>query len=73
VSKIVALGAWLELAGYGLVGVDVVDAPDPEAVRCSWVDLAAGDVAVVLLTPQARRSIPDPLLAAGPLWAVLPE
>ena len=71
-SRIAALGRWTELAGYALAGVEVVDVRDPEAVRCAWDGLAA-DVAVVLLTTEARRSLPDPLVPADRLWAVLPE
>lgn len=71
-SRIAALGRWTELAGYGLVGVEVVDVCDPEAVRRAWDGLPA-DVAVVLLTAEARRSLPDPILPRERLWAVLPE
>jgi vacuolar-type H+-ATPase subunit F/Vma7 len=70
-SNVVALGRWTELAGYALVGVEVVDARDPEAVRRAW-DGLTDDVAVVVLTAEARRSLPDPLLPAHRLWAVVP-
>lgn len=70
-SRIAALGRWAELAGYTLAGVQVVDVRDPEAVRRAWDDLA-DDVAVVLLTAEARRSLPDPLLPRHRLWAVIP-
>ena len=70
-STIVALGRWAELAGYALAGVDVVDAPSPAAVRAAW-DALPADVAVVVLTDEARRSLPDPLLPAERLWAVVP-
>ena len=69
-SRIAALGQWTELAGYALVGVDVVDVSDPEAVRRAW-DGLRDDVAVVLLTAEARRSLPDPLLPRHRLWAVV--
>ena len=71
-SRIAALGRWTELAGYALAGVEVVDVRDPEAVRRAW-DGLEDDVAVVLLTTEARRSLTDPLLSADRLWAVLPE
>ena len=71
-SRIAALGRWTELAGYALAGVEVVDARDPEAVRRAW-DGLADDVAVVLLTAEARRSLSDPLLPRDRLWAVVPE
>jgi vacuolar-type H+-ATPase subunit F/Vma7 len=70
-SRIAALGRWTELAGYALAGVEVVDARDPEAVRKAW-DGLADDVAVVVLTAEARRSLPDPLLPIERLWVVLP-
>jgi vacuolar-type H+-ATPase subunit F/Vma7 len=71
-SRIAALGRWTELAGYALAGIDVVDAPAPDEVRAAWNGLP-DDVAVVLLTAEARRALPDPLLPAERLWAVLPE
>ena len=71
-SRVVALGRWTELAGYELAGVEVIDVRDPAAVRLAW-DGLADDIAVVLLTAEARRSLPDPLLPPDRLWAVLPE
>ncbi len=71
-SRIAALGRWHELAGYALAGVEVVDAPDAETARVAWEDLD-DDVAMVLLTPEARRALPEPLLTTGRIWAVLPE
>lgn len=70
-SRVAALGPWTELAGYSLAGVEVVDASDPEAVRRAW-DGLADDVSVVLLTREARRALPDPLLPVDRLWAVIP-
>jgi vacuolar-type H+-ATPase subunit F/Vma7 len=71
-SRIAAIGRWTELAGYALAGVEVVDAGDPGAVRLAW-DGLEDDVAVVLMTGEARRSLPDPLLPLDRLWAVVPE
>jgi hypothetical protein len=71
-STIAALGSWTELAGYALAGIDVVDAPTVDDVRAAW-DGLPDDVAVVLLTAEARRALPDRLLPAERLWAVLPE
>ena len=70
-SRIVAVGRWTELAGYPLAGVEVLDARTPEAVRRAW-DSLPDDVALVLLTAEARRSLPDPLLPRCRLWAVIP-
>ncbi len=44
--------------------------PRPSAARGTEL---ADDVALVLLTAEARRSLPDPLLPRDLLWAVLPE
>jgi vacuolar-type H+-ATPase subunit F/Vma7 len=70
-SRILAIGSFTELAGYALVGVEVVEAEDPDDVRSAWDTLAA-DVALVLLTARARASLPAKLSAEGPLWVVLP-
>lgn len=71
-SRVAALGRSTELAGYALAGVEVIDARDGEAVRSAWERLEA-DVAVVLLTAEARRLLPDTLQPPWRLWAVLPE
>ena len=70
-SRIVGIGAEPVLAGYGLVGVEVIDADEAESVRRAWAALA-DDVGLVLLTPAARRALPEPIPAGGPLWVVLP-
>ena len=70
-SRVVAIGRGVELAGYALAGVDVVDAPEPELVRRAWDD-AAGTASLVLLTREARRALPD-RLEDGILWTVVPE
>ncbi len=70
-SRIAALGRWADLAGYALAGIEVVDARDPDAVRRAW-DGLPDDVAVVILTAEARRCLPDPLVPRGRLSAVLP-
>ena len=69
-SRVVAIGRAVELAGYALVGVEVVDAPEPELVRRAWAD-AAGAASLVLLTTEARAALPD-LEAGGFLWTVVP-
>jgi len=70
-SRVAAIGSWTELACYALVGVEVVDASGPEAVRRAWEELPE-DVGVVLLTPEARRSLPGLLLPRELLWVVTP-
>ena len=71
-SRVVAIGGVLELAGYALAGVDVIAATDPAPVRRAWAELE-DDVQLVLLTAEARRALPDRLDRGGVLWAVLPE
>ena len=70
-SSVAAVGRWTELAGYPLAGVEVIDARTQEAVRRAW-DSLPDDVALVLLTAEARRSLPDPLLPRPRLRAVIP-
>ena len=70
-SRVVAIGKAVELAGYALVGVEVVDAPEPALVRRAWAD-AAGEASLVLLTTEARSALPDRLEARGFLWTVVP-
>jgi len=70
-SRVVAIGTVAELAGYGLAGVEVIAATETEAVRRAWSELG-DDVGLVLLTAEARRQLPDPLVRPGVLWAVLP-
>ena len=69
-KRVVAIGSAIELAGYGLVGVEVVDAPAPELVRRAWAD-AVGAASLVLLTAEARSALPDRLERSVP-WTVVP-
>lgn len=69
-SRVVAIGDAAELAGYALVGVDVVDARAPELVRRAWAD-ALGEASLVLLTAEAREALPDRLGPSVP-WTVVP-
>lgn len=70
-TRIVAIGGALELAGYALAGVDVVGTDDPDAVRRAWSDVAE-DASLVLLTADARAALPERLDAGSRLWAVIP-
>ncbi len=70
-TRIIAIGRALELVGYALVGVDVVDAPDPDGAQQAWASLT-DDVCLVLLTVEARARLPERLDAGDRLWAVLP-
>ncbi len=71
-SRIVAIGRATELAGYALVGVDVVAAEGPGPVREAW-EHALADAGLVLLTSEARSALPERLDAPSVLWAVLPR
>jgi vacuolar-type H+-ATPase subunit F/Vma7 len=71
-SRVAAIGRSTRLAGYALAGVEVLDVRDAAATRAAWEGLPP-DVAVVLLTAEARRALPDPLLPSWRLRVVLPE
>ena len=70
-SKIVAIGSELELAGYALSGVEVREANDPSGVREAWEGLGP-DVGFVLLTHEAQLALPDRLERRDILRVVLP-
>ena len=69
-SRVVAIGRAVELAGYALAGVEVVDATEPNLVRRAWTD-AAGRASLVLLTAESRAALPD-RPEDGVLWTVVP-
>jgi vacuolar-type H+-ATPase subunit F/Vma7 len=70
-SRIAGIGERAKLAGYALAGVELIEARAPDRVREAWEQLD-DDVGLVLLTPEARRALPDPLRRPGLLWVVLP-
>jgi vacuolar-type H+-ATPase subunit F/Vma7 len=70
-SRVVAIGSELQLAGYALAGVEVAAAEDAAAARRAWSGLGT-DVGLVLLTPGAAASLPDRVGRAGLLCVVLP-
>jgi vacuolar-type H+-ATPase subunit F/Vma7 len=69
-SRVVAIGAPVELLGYELVGVDVVEAAEPDYVRAAWASVGP-DVGLVVLTQAARAALPETLPRENPLWVVL--
>ncbi len=73
-SRIVAIGETERLRGFAFAGVDVIAAESPAAARAAWQALAP-DVALVILTPEARAALGyddlDPL--GQRLWAVMTE
>jgi vacuolar-type H+-ATPase subunit F/Vma7 len=70
-SRIVAIGAELELAGYVLAGVRLEEAEEPEAAQQAWTGLG-DDVGLVLLTPAAAAAVPDRAARPDLLCVVLP-
>jgi vacuolar-type H+-ATPase subunit F/Vma7 len=70
-SRIVAIGEELKLAGYALAGVEVVAADGPEAIQAAWNRLGT-DVGLVLVTAEAACGLPE--LAGRPdlLYVALP-
>jgi vacuolar-type H+-ATPase subunit F/Vma7 len=71
-SRIVAIGSSLELAGYGLAGVAVEEADEPDAAQRAWAGLDA-DVGLVLLTPDAALALSDRAARPDLLSVVLPR
>jgi vacuolar-type H+-ATPase subunit F/Vma7 len=72
VSRVVAIGSGLELAGYALAGVEVAEADDSEAVRRAWESLDE-DVSLLLLTRDAAAALPDRTSRPDLLSVELPE
>jgi vacuolar-type H+-ATPase subunit F/Vma7 len=71
-SRAIAIGDELLLAGYALAGVEVVDSPDPERARAAWRSLAA-DVSLVILTADAHGALCRELGREDEVvWAVIP-
>jgi vacuolar-type H+-ATPase subunit F/Vma7 len=71
VSRVVAIGSSLELAGYALAGVEVEEAEEPDAARRAWASLG-DDVGLVLLTSAAALALPVRAGRPGLLCVVLP-
>jgi vacuolar-type H+-ATPase subunit F/Vma7 len=70
-TRIVAIGASEKLLGWALAGAELIEAPGEQQVRLAWNELDP-DVGLVLLTPEARKALPDPPEGRA-LWVVLPE
>lgn len=69
-SKVVAIGDTVQLLGWALAGVELLDAETADDVRERWSALTSG-VGLVVLTADARAALPA-RLDSGPLWVVLP-
>lgn len=69
-GTVAAIGAPTRVRGFGLVGVRVLPAEDPDAVRAVWQNLTA-DVDVVILTAPAAAALTLGLEQTHPLVVVM--
>jgi vacuolar-type H+-ATPase subunit F/Vma7 len=70
-SRIVAIGAEVDVSGFGLAGVGLLPAATDGEVHAAWRNLPA-DVAVVVLTAAAADALAADLPVDWPLTVVLP-
>ena len=70
-GTVAAIGEEYRIAGYGLAGVRLHPAADPEAVRSAWARLDSR-VALVLLTPAAAGALASSADASAPRGAGVP-
>ncbi|HEU5333365.1 MAG TPA: V-type ATP synthase subunit F [Actinocrinis sp.] len=71
-GSVAALGEAALVQGFALAGARVVCAEDADAARRAWRSLPQ-DVAVVILTPNAARSVgPDVECSRFPSTVVMP-
>jgi vacuolar-type H+-ATPase subunit F/Vma7 len=72
-SRVVAIGNELRLAGYALAGAEVRHAASPAETLAAWESLAE-DAGVLVLTPEAFAALERRLAERAELvWAVLPS
>lgn len=57
-GTVAAIGEEVLVRGFGLAGVLVCPADDPEAVRTAWQGLPE-EVSLVILTPTAAAALPE--------------
>jgi vacuolar-type H+-ATPase subunit F/Vma7 len=70
-ASVAVIGDEATVRAFGLVGVIVRPAGDPDAVRSAWAALP-GDVALVLLTEAAAGALGSAVTEPGaPLTAVM--
>lgn len=69
--RIAVLGEEVSVQGFGLAGAVVLVAEDADAVRAAWEGLA-DDVAVVILTQAAARTLGETPTGVVPLTVVMP-
>ena len=70
-AKIAIIGEENKVTAFGLAGAIVLPADAPDAVRAAWRSLGA-DVAIVLLTSRAARTLADDGPPSWPLTVVMP-
>ncbi|MCX4092454.1 V-type ATP synthase subunit F [Nocardia sp. alder85J] len=68
---ITVIGEPERVSGYGLAGVTVRGASDPDAVRRAWSELDPG-TALVILTPAAAAQLSAETATATLLTVVMP-
>ena len=72
-SRAVAIGDELRLAGYALAGAEVVHAVAPAEVEAAWEGLDDA-VALVVLTPESHSVLEPRIVERGDVvWAVVPS
>lgn len=69
-STVAAIGALVELAGFGLVGVRVLPADTAEEARAAW-DALPADVGLVILDARAAAHLAG--RASDRLTVVMPR
>ncbi|WP_201845235.1 hypothetical protein [Myceligenerans indicum] len=69
---IAAIGAMVDIQGFGLAGVRVLPADGPDEVRSAWRGLDEA-VELVILTANAAAALAGEPPAEHPLTAVLPS
>ena len=69
-GKVAVIGEETKVIGFDLAGAVVFPAEGPDAVRAAWRSLG-DDVAVVVLTPRAARTLGGDT-ASWPLTVVMP-
>lgn len=71
-SRVVAIGNELRLAGYALAGAEVRHAVSPAEILAAWESLGE-DAGLLVLTSESFAALEPRLAERGELvWAVLP-
>ena len=71
-SRVAAIGAEEQLAGYSLAGVDVLPVETADAAVRVWDDLP-DDVGLILMTSSVAAALGPRVRERSVLWAVLPS